>query len=58
MQSSSEEKSARIQPQKQQSVKTMISLVEKALKIGVPVVFAIFTGTFFTIGFYLQNSDG
>ena len=35
------------------SVSKKLSMVEKALKIGVPVFVAIFTGTFFTVGFSL-----
>ena len=35
------------------SANKKISVVEKALKIGVPVLVALFTGTFFTVGFSL-----
>ena len=36
------------------SVKKMISVVEKTLKIGVPVFIALFTGSFFAVGFCLK----
>ena len=32
----------------------MISVVEKSLKIGVPVFIALFTGSFFAVGFCLK----
>ena len=34
---------------------TMIFLVEKILKIGIPILFVVFTGSFFAIGVYLQG---
>ena len=36
-------------------VNKMIFAVEKALKIGVPVFVALFTGSFFATGFYLKT---
>ena len=36
------------------SVNKMISMVEKTLKIGVPVFIALFTGSFFAVGFCLK----
>ena len=36
------------------SVNKMISVVEKALKIGVPVFVVLFTGSFFAIGLFLK----
>ena len=36
------------------SVNKMISVVEKTLKIGVPVFIALFTGSFFAVGFCLK----
>ena len=38
----------------QMSVNKMIFVVEKALKIGVPVFVALFTGSFFAVGFCLK----
>ena len=35
------------------SVNKMILVVEKTLKIGVPIFVAIFTGSFFAVGFCL-----
>ena len=43
-----------LQP-KNQSTINKIYIVEKALKIGVPLLFALFTGSFFAVGFYLKN---
>ena len=37
------------------STKSMIFLVEKILKIGIPILFVVFTGSFFAIGVYLQG---
>ena len=39
----------------QLSVNKMIFVVEKALKIGVPVFVALFTGSFFAAGFYFKT---
>ena len=36
-------------------VNRMIFVVEKALKIGVPVSVALFTGSFFAAGFYFKT---
>ena len=33
----------------------MMFIVEKILKIGIPILFVVFTGSFFVIGFYLQG---
>jgi hypothetical protein len=38
-----------------QSTTAMIFIVEKILKIGIPILFVIFTGSFFAIGVYLQG---
>ena len=43
-----------LQP-KNQSTINKIYIVEKALKIGVPLLFAFFTGSFFAVGFYLKK---
>ena len=43
-----------LQP-KNQSIINKIYVVEKALKIGVPLLFALFTGSFFAVGFYLKK---
>ena len=43
-----------LQP-KNQSTINKIYIVEKALKIGVPLLFALFTGSFFAVGFYLKK---
>ena len=43
-----------LQP-KNQSTINKIYIVEKALKIGVPLLFALFTGSFFAVGFYLKE---
>ena len=43
-----------LQP-KNQSTINKIYVVEKALKIGVPLLFALFTGSFFVVGFYLKK---
>ena len=43
-----------LQP-KNQSTINKIYVVEKALKIGVPLLFALFTGSFFAVGFYLKK---
>ena len=43
-----------IQPTNQSTIKK-IYVVEKALKIGVPILFALFTGSFFAVGFYLKK---
>ena len=36
------------------SVNKKISVIEKALKIGVPVFVALFAGSFFAVGFCLK----
>ena len=36
-------------------VNKMIFVVEKALKIGVPVFVALFAGSFFATGFYFKT---
>ena len=43
-----------LQP-KNESTINKIDVVEKALKIGVPFLFALFTGSFFAVGFYLKK---
>ena len=43
-----------LQPTNQSTI-NKIYLVEKVLKIGVPLLFALFTGSFFAVGFYLKK---
>ena len=43
-----------LQPTNQSTI-NKIYVVEKALKIGVPLLFALFTGSFFAAGFYLKK---
>ena len=43
-----------LQPTNQSTI-NKIYVVEKALKIGVPLLFALFTGSFFAVGFYLKK---
>ena len=38
-----------------QSTIAMIIIVEKILKIGIPILFVVFTGSFFAIGVYIQG---
>ena len=43
-----------LQPKNQFTV-NLIFVVERALKIGVPLLFVLFTGSFFAVGFYLKE---
>ena len=42
-------------PPNNQSTINKIYVVEKALKIGVPLLFALFAGSFFAVGFYSKK---
>ena len=54
MQSTGGNKNIVLQP-KNQSTINKIYVVEKALKIGVPLLFGLFTGSFFAVGFYSKK---
>ena len=54
MQSTGGNKNIVLRP-KNQSTINKIFVVEKALKIGVPLLFALFTGSFFAVGFYSKS---
>jgi hypothetical protein len=40
---------------KNQSTVNLIFVVERALKIGVPLLYVLFTGSFFAVGFYFKK---
>ena len=54
VQSTGGNKNIELKP-KNQSTINKIYAVEKALKIGVPLLFALFTGSFFAVGIYSKK---
>ena len=48
------DKNQNVQDPKKSTI-AMLFIVEKILKIGIPILFVVFTGSFFAIGVYLQG---